>query len=149
MTALDPPGTRSRSRSIELLLRLLAAAGLAIDAYVHFDLAAGYDLNAAAISQGALFRVEAGLAAIAALLVLLVRGRLVALLALLVAAGGAAAVVFFFYVDIGAVGPFPSMYEPIWYPEKTLSLVGEAVAAVAALLLLLSRSRTTRRGSAP
>jgi hypothetical protein len=77
--------------------------------------------------------------------VLLVRARAAAVLALLVAAGGLAAVLVFRYVDLGAVGPFPSMYEPIWYPEKILSALGEAGATLAALLLLLSPSRDIHR----
>jgi hypothetical protein len=31
----------------------------------------------------------------------------------------------------------PDMYEPFWYPEKTISAVAEGVAALAALALLL------------
>jgi len=147
MTAHDgsTSPTQARARVGEVVLRVLAAAGLAIDAYVHFTLAAGYDSGGSAISEGALFRIEGAAAVVAGLLVLFVRGRLTALLALLVAAGGVAAVLLFFYVDIGAFGPFPSMYEPIWYAEKTFSLIGEAVAALAALLLLRTRSRNARR----
>ena len=145
MTAHDgSTATQARARVGEVVLRVLAAAGLAIDAYVHFALAPGYDANTAAISEGALFRIEGAAAAAAGLLVLFVRGRLTALLAVLVAAGGVAAVLLFYYVDLGAFGPFPSMYEPIWYAEKTFSLIGEAVAALAALLLLLARSRNAR-----
>ncbi len=145
MTAVDGSTTRGLPRVAEVVLRVLAAAGLGIDAYVHFDLAPSYDLNVAAISEGALFRVEAASAVVAALLVLFVRGRLVALVAFLVAAGGVAAVLLFSYVNFGAIGPFPNMYEPVFDPEKNLSLIGEAVAAVAALLLLLSRSRGAGR----
>jgi hypothetical protein len=35
------------------------------------------------------------------------------------------------------------MYEPIWYPEKTISAVAEAVAALGALCLLLLPSAKT------
>lgn len=118
------------------VLRLLVVAGLVVDVYVHLHLAPGYDLNTAAVSEGALFRVEAALAALAAVLVLLTRRPIGVVVALLVAAGGVAAVLLFQYVDVGAVGPFPDMYEPISYPEKTYSLVAEAVAAVAAVALL-------------
>ena len=50
--------------------RLLAAAGLAVDAYVHADLAWQYDAVKDTISQGGLSRVEAAVSALAALLVL-------------------------------------------------------------------------------
>ena len=82
-------GTASwpRARVGAVLLRGVVVAGLAVDVYVHLHLAAGYDANTAAISEGALFRVEAGVAALAALLVLLTRtqiGVVVAALAALV-----------------------------------------------------------------
>jgi hypothetical protein len=131
-----------------VLLRLVVAAGLAIDAYVHFHLAPGYDGNGDSISQGDLFRIEAAVAAVTAVLVLVVRHRLVYALAFLVAAGGAAAVLPYRYVDVPAFGPFPEMYEPLWYTEKTVSLIAEAVAAVAAAVLLLaSRSREPARAA--
>jgi hypothetical protein len=46
------------------------------------------------------------------------------------------------YVDVPALGPIPSMYEPLWFPEKTLSAVAEAVATLAALTGL-ARVRTS------
>ena len=98
----------------------------------------------AAISQGALFRVEAVAAVAAALLVLVTRGWPGLLVAFLVAAGGVGAVLLYQYVDLGALGPFPDMYEPGTYPEKTFSLVAEAVAALAALALLLTDLRRHR-----
>jgi len=131
-----------------MVLRLVVVAGLAVDVYVHLHLAAGYDANTAAISEGALFRVEAGVAGLAAVLVLLTRSQVGLVVAFLVAAGGVGAVLLYQYVDVGAVGPLPNMYEPLSYPEKTDSLIAEAVAALAALALLaLHRaSRTQHRG---
>ncbi len=140
---------------MDLLLRLVIAAGLAIDAYVHFHLATTFDAlkstSSPHLSQGQLFRVEAIAAIAAAVLVLVVRNRLTALLAFVVAAGGVAAVLLYTYVDIGEIGPLPAMYDPSWYTEKTGSLIAEAVAAVAALACVLRRRRgqdvvvTTRR----
>jgi len=111
----------------------------------HLHLAAGYDANTAVISEGALFRVEAGVAGLAAVLVLLTRTQVGLVVALLVAAGGVGAVLLYQNVDVGAVGPLPNMYEPLSYPEKTYSLIAEAVATLAALTLLaLPRARGTR-----
>jgi len=124
-----------------LLLRLLVAAGLAVDAYVHFDLASQYASGAVRISQGALFRIEAIAAVVAAVLVVAVRRWITDLLAFLVAIGGFAAVVLYRYVDVGAFGPFGNMYEPSWYAEKTLSAVAELVAALAALPLVILPQR--------
>jgi Na+/H+ antiporter NhaD/arsenite permease-like protein len=128
------------------VLRLLTAAGLAVDAYVHADLAATYDPVTKTISQGDLFRIEAGAAALAALLVLVVGTRpLVWAFALLVAAAGLAAVLLYRYVDVGALGPLPSMYEPAWYAEKTASAVAEAAATLTAAAGLLLAHRLRRR----
>jgi hypothetical protein len=41
-------------------------------------------------------------------------------------------VVLYRYVNIPAFGPFPAMYEPVWFPEKTLSAVAEAAGALLA-----------------
>ena len=125
-----------------LVLRLLVAAGLAVDAYVHLDLASAYDTTSARISQGTLFQIEGAAAAVAAVLVIAFRRWITDVLAFLVAVGGFAAVVIYRYVDVGAFGPFPNMYEPIWYTEKTVSAVAELVAALAALpLVVLPRRR--------
>jgi plastocyanin len=114
------------------VLRLLVAAGLAVDAYVHADLAPAYDGIRASVSQGELFRIEAGLAAGAALLVLAVGRRAWFGVAVAVAAGGLGALLLYRYVDVGQLGPLPNMYEPSWFPEKTAAAVAEAAAAVLA-----------------
>ncbi|MGW2831513.1 hypothetical protein [Streptomyces sp. NPDC001286] len=150
-TQAPAPRVPSQTRRILTLgaclwvLRLLTAAGLAVDAYVHADLAANYDPVTKTISQGDLFRIEAGAAALAALLVVLLGTRpLMWVYALLVAAAGVAAVLLYRYVDVGSVGPLPNMYEPGWYPEKTASVVAEAAAMVtAAAGLLLARHLRT------
>lgn len=121
----------------QMVLRLIAAAGLAVDAYVHADLAGRYDGNGADISQGTLFRIEAALAALAALLVLVHGRRLAAGFALLVSASALGAVLLYRYVDVGSLGPLPNMYEPLWFTEKTVSAVAEAVAAGASAALLV------------
>ena len=127
----------------------MVASGLGVDAYVHWQLAPGFDgIQGTAsphISQGGLFRLETALALIAMLLVLLTRHRLGALVAFLIAAGGLGAVMLYAYVDVGGFGPLPDMYDPIWYPEKTVSAIAEAVAAVGALALLTLPSRVSRR----
>ena len=123
---------------MKLALRILVAAGLVVDAYIHLDLAGQYDaVTSGSISQGDLFRVEAAAAALAALLVVALRRRVTDLFALSVALGGVVAVLLYRYVEVGPIGPLPSMYEPVWYAEKTLSLVAETVAAVAAAAVLV------------
>jgi hypothetical protein len=139
--------TRGRS-AVRLGLAVVAAAGLAIQAYVHFDLASQYDvIKSSVLSQGDLFRAEATAAAIAAAAVLLRPRRYTAAFAFVVAAAGTAAVLVYQYVNIGAFGPFPNMYDPIWFPKKTLSVWAEGIAAVAALALFAMLHAEARRTS--
>jgi hypothetical protein len=116
------------------VLRLVTAAMLAIDAYIHADLATRYDNNRhATLSQGDLFRIEAGVAAFAALLILVLATRVTWALAFVVAASALAAVQIYAHYDIGRIGPLPDMYEPLWYGEKARAAVAEAIATGAAL----------------
>lgn len=120
---------------VSALLRLVVVSGLGVDAYVHFDLAAGYQLAApGGVGGGTLFRLEATAALLAGLWVLFRGTKRAFLSAATVAILGVIAVVLYRYADLPGVGPLPSMYEPVWYPEKTLSAVAEGVAAVAAVL---------------
>ena len=139
------PHPLQRSRA-SLGLAVLAAAGLAYDAYVHLDLASSYDAIGDTITQGGLFRLEAALAIAAALAVLLWDNRLVWLTAGMVGLGGVAAVVLYRYVDVGSIGPIPNMYEPVWYDEKTNSAIAEAGVGVVWLVreaLRYTRSRVS------
>jgi hypothetical protein len=124
--------------AVRTVLTVIVAAGLAIDAYVHLDLASTYDVvKTSPLSQGDLFRVEAALAIVAGVALLVRPRRYTAWFAFLVSAGGVAVVLLYRWVDVGKLGPLPNMYEPYWYGEKTLSLVAEAIAAVAAAVLLV------------
>jgi len=129
------------STSTRRLLTLTTAAGLGVDAYVHWHLAGNFDtlIGTASphFSQGELFRLEATLALIAMLLVLATRRRFAAALAFLIAAGGLGALLLYGYVDVGGFGPVPDMYDPVWYTQKTISAVAEAIAAVGALVLFM------------
>jgi hypothetical protein len=110
---------------------------LACDAYTHLDLAGNFDANIAVVSQGMLFRAQAVLAGLTTLLILLTRRTAVVIFVGLVASSALGAVLLYRYVDLGVLGPLPDMYEPVWYPEKTVSAIAEAVAVVAAGALLL------------
>jgi predicted acyltransferase len=131
--------------------RVATAAGLAIDAYVHFDLAATYAESGGVINEGVLFRVEAVVAVLAAVVVM-ASGRLAALLAGLVVAGSALTVMLVSrYAYIGPIGPFPSLYDPVWYPEKLLAAFAEGAATATALagVVVTSWTRRTRRPVRP
>lgn len=122
------------------VLTALVVLGLAVDAFVHFDLASAFEGNRTSVlSEAQIFRAQSIVAIIVAVGVLVRPRRYTAVLAFLVAASALIAVVLYRYVDIGAIGPIPNMYDPYWGPiGKVLSLIGEALAAVAALLLFLS-----------
>jgi hypothetical protein len=107
-------------------LRLLAAGALVVSAWVHIDLASVYDAVGGTVTQGALFRAQGIVAALVAAVLLVTGHRLAWLAGLAVAAGSLALVLLYRYVDVPALGPIPSMYEPAWYFRKTLSAIAEA-----------------------
>lgn len=122
-------------------LRLAAAGSLAVDAYVHADLVSRYAPNrSGGLSQGDLFEIEAAVAALAALLILVSGRGLIWAFVFVVAGSALAAVLVYANYDPGSIGPVPDMYEPLWYPKKTLAAVFEAVAAGAALLGFVTAS---------
>jgi hypothetical protein len=131
------------------LARLVAASALAVVAGIHVHLAPRYGPVGEQVTQADLFRVQAGVAAVAALALLLRPGRLVQLVAAAVALASLLAVVLTVYVAIPAVGPFPRVFEPIWFGEKVVAAVAAAVALAAALAdSVLTERRGPRRQSA-
>jgi hypothetical protein len=145
---LDITRSRLRTRWTTSSLQLVTAAALAIDAFVHADLVTRYDPNqgSAAISQGGLFRIEAALSAFTALALIVSGRRIVWALAVAVAASALGGLLLYRYADPGALGPLPDMYEPLWYPEKTLTAIAEAVATVTAVVgFLIAPDRSAAR----
>ena len=132
---------------MNMALRLLTALALFIDAGVHIYLAPGYQAaSPGGIGQGNLFLLQSAAAVLAALYVL-IRGSWASFaLALAVLLSAFVAVVVYRYVDIPAFGPFPAMYEPVWFFEKSLSAVAEGVGALLALVGLLRTAPKRRAG---
>jgi len=56
-------------------------------------------------------------------------------------------VVLYHYVDIPAFGPFPAMYDPVWFFEKSVSAVAEGAGAVLAAVGFVRAGRRTPAGS--
>lgn len=142
--------------ALHVTLTVVVVAGLAIDAIAHLVLASTYDANRTSVlSEGDLFRVEAGLAILAAIALVVRPRRYTALFAFLVAGGGAVLVTVYRYVDVGRVGVIPQMYEDSWTPSyanpwKLMSLWAEVAAGLAALaLFLLLHAQARRVGSNP
>jgi hypothetical protein len=132
-------------------LRAITAAALVVDAVLHNDLVHRYAPNqSGGLSQGQLFRIEAVVAVLAALLLLITARWFAWAVAFAVAASALAAVLISTNYDIGAIGPIPDMYEPIWYGKKTLAVIAESIGTGTAIagfaLLRVSRLRRRRRG---
>ncbi|HET7530974.1 MAG TPA: hypothetical protein VFJ98_08455 [Mycobacteriales bacterium] len=112
------------------VLSVVTATGLVIDAVIHLQFAADRDSIGGTLSEGNLFRIESAAALLAAVLVLVLPWRRTAYaVAFVIAASAFGAVMLYRYVDVGALGPIPNMYEPVWFHNKTVSAVAEAVAA--------------------
>lgn len=128
--------------------------GLTIDAYNHFDVAHNYALNkTSTISEATLFRIEAALAVLAALLVIARANRWTAAFALAVAGGGLALLLLYKYDNVSQLGPIPNMYEPTFdVPGKKWSIAGEIIAIAGSLGLLALgslRAQTTAHWGRP
>lgn len=130
---------------VDVVLRVLAVAGLAVSAYVHLHVAHLYAGNGDPISQGDLFVAQGVVAAVVAVVLLVTGWRWVWMLAAVVGAASLAAVLASRYTSLGGIGPLPNMHDASWQPspDKLLSAIAEA-AVVAAFLLwvvLVARSR--------
>ena len=134
MTVAVPAGhAASAAAVVAVALRVLVSAALAVDAIVHLRLASDYQLAApGGIGQGNLFRIEAAVAIAVGLYVLFIGSRTAYGAAFLVAASALAAVLVYRYVDVPSIGPIPSMYEPLWFFQKSLSAVAEGAGALLA-----------------
>jgi hypothetical protein len=138
--------THTGSTALMWVLRVVVAAGLAVDAVVHLRLASEYQMAfPAGVGGGTLFRLEAALALLAAIGVLVWGNRRTYLLAFVVAASAFLAVLLTRYVEVPAVAMLPSMYEPVWFFEKSLSAGAEAVAALAAVAGFVASPRPPTR----
>lgn len=137
LTARAPRRTEmtTAARPGEWVIRLIVVAGLVVDAYVHLDLAGNAQLAApGGVGGGTLFRMQAGAAVVVALLLLITGRRWAYGLAFLAGVSALVPVLLYTYVDVPAIGPIPSMYDPTWYPQKVLSAVAEAVAVALAVV---------------
>ncbi len=127
-------------RTLLAAARLLVVAGLAADAIAHFDLASTYAEAGAVINEGVLFTAEAVVAPLAALVVAIYANRASYLAAFAVGASALVALIVSRYVDLGAIGPFPDLYDPVWFSEKVLAAFAEGIASLAALSGLILRA---------
>ncbi len=130
-----------RGTTAELVVRAVVVLGLAVDAFVHLRMAPAMDVAApGGIGGGNLFRIQGVAAGVVALLLLLTGRWWAYAVALLVALSALGPVLLYHFVNVPALGPVPSMYDPLWSPQKVVTIVGEALAAAFALRgLMLTR----------
>ena len=132
---------------VERVLSVVTAVLLGVDAYVHLHDASQYDsFRSSVMSEGTLFRIQ-GIVAIVVAIALLIRPHVVTwILSLLVSASAAVAVVLYTYVNVGALGPLPNLYENTWSPPgKVGSAVAETAAALLSIAGLILAVRARRR----
>jgi len=137
-----------------MVLRVLAAVCLGISAYVHLHLAHRYGYPGT-ISGATIFRIQGVVAATVGVLLLVTGNKWVWVAAALVGLASFAAVVTYRYVNVGAIGPLPNMYDSTWQPspEKLLSAIAEIAVPILWLIDLGVRQSATalvhRRSAAP
>jgi len=142
-------GRRSTAQRWSLwTAQVVTAVGLAIDAYVHWDLAPVYAEVRGTIDEGVLFRAEAVLALVTAVAVIATGRRVAYLAGLAVGASALAVMLVARYVDLGQLGPLPDLYDPTWFPEKLLAAFAEGAATAAAIAGAVITGRALR-GSRP
>jgi hypothetical protein len=117
--------------------RIVVAAGLAVDAYVHLNLASTYAEAGGPVNEGVLFRAEAAVALLAPAAVVVTGRRGCFLAGFAVAVSALAVMLVSRYVDLGALGPFPDLYDPVWFPEKLLAVFAEGAAGLSALIAVV------------
>ena len=134
------------NRAGERVLAVITAALLGVDAFVHLHYAHSYDqFKSSTMSEGTLFRIQGVVAIVVGVLLLIWPGVLTWLLSLLVAGSAVVAVTLYTYVDVGALGPLPDLYEHTWSPPgKVLSAGAELIAAVLSLIGLVLALRRRR-----
>ena len=133
-------------RRVPRLAAIVIAVALLLNAWIHLRLAGPFDANPGALlSQGALFRIQAVVDLVVAVLIVVRPRPWTGLLAFAVAAGGAAILTLTTLVPLdGSLIGLPYLFEPAWYPAKQTSLVLQLLAAALAVGLLLRAVRTRR-----
>lgn len=152
-TVSQPTTHRARApgATLERVVRAVVVLGLATDVAVHLRVAPVMDIAApGGIGGGNLFRIQGAVAAAVAVLVLVLPRVWSYGLAALVGLSALVPVLLYHVVDVPPIGPIPRMYDPLWSPEKVVSIAGEALAAGFGLWgasLLRGRAPTRADGS--
>lgn len=127
-------------KALNLSTRILTAVALLVNSYIHFRLAPTFDaLTGTLLSLGDLFRIQGAAGVVAAIMVVVLARRWVALGAAALAAGGIVMLVISVYapLDLSFIG-LPVISESAWYPDKLVALASQGIAMITAPLAALS-----------
>ena len=145
----EPVASTKRTRA-ERAIAIGLAVTLAIDAYIHATTAALHDpVHGGVLTAGNFFRFETAVRVVVIVLLLIRPARWSFVTALVVASTALGVVVLYRYVNVGAIGPIPNLYEPSWQvPGKVASAFAEVIVIVlsAAGVALIG---STPRGTGP
>ena len=132
---------------VQLALRVLATAALGVSAYVHLHLAHLYAYPGT-ISGTDIFRAQGATAIVVAVVLLATGHRWAWMAAALLGLASFGAVMLYRYVDVGAIGPLPNMYDATWQPspDKLLSALVEIALPVLWVIHLVVGTRPASRG---
>jgi glucan phosphoethanolaminetransferase (alkaline phosphatase superfamily) len=149
MDATAAHASRWSPATVARVLAVVTGVLLAVDGYVHLTDASQYDrFKSSVMSEGTLFRIQGVVAIVVAVAVLIWPRVLTWVLSILVAGSAAAAVVLYTYVNVGALGPLPNLYENTWdRPGKVGSAVAETAATLVAIAGLVLAVRMRRRSA--
>jgi len=133
-----------------VVLRVLSAVALAVSGYVHLHLAHRYGYPGT-ITGEQLFIAQGVTALVLAAAILVTGNRWVWAAGALLGLASFAAVMTYRYVDLGAIGPLPNMYDATWQPspEKMLSAIAEITVPLCFVLAMAAghaRRNAARRG---
>jgi len=120
-----------------VLLRVLSAGALAVSGYVHLHLAHRYGYPGT-ITGEQLFIAQGVTALVLAAAILVTGNRWVWAAGAALGLASFAAVMTYRYVDLGAIGPLPNMYDATWKPspEKMLSAIAEITVPLCFVLAM-------------
>ena len=135
--------TSRRADRTGLALRVIGALALGFSAYLHFRIAAERPPLFAdgQVTLSGLFVAQAVTATAVSLWVLVHGVRLAWLAFGAVALGSLTALLLSVYVQIPSIGPFPAIFEPLWYTDKVLAAIAAGVATIVAIAALATSRR--------
>jgi hypothetical protein len=116
---------------VQILLRVLTATALVVSGYIHLHLAHRYGYPGT-VTGTQLFIAQGVAALVLAAAIFVTGNRWVWAAGAALGLASFAAVMLYRYVDIGAIGPLPNMYDATWRPspDKMVSAVAELSAAL-------------------